>query len=186
MKIRYLMPLRLMLLTLFVSAADQSFAAVRESVKTDRYVVRGNVAQDVRNLLNKKGPQGFDAYTSWNIRWSFTYRNKDGRCIIQSVTTRVDIRYTMPRLETDNSALKQSFNAYLKRLQIHEDGHADNGRNVARRIDEGIKGLSELTCARLGTSANALGAKISREGNAFDLKYDAETDHGRTQGAIWN
>lgn len=177
---------KLAVLSLFMPVLSPSFAAVRETVATERYVVRGEAGPEVRKQLNRKGPQGYDAYTSWNILWNFTYRKKGGKCVMQSVATRVDIRHTMPRLETGSSELKKSFNKYLESLQVHEDGHAEIGRDVARRIDQGIKGLSDLTCEKLGVRANALGYKIIKEGNALDLKYDAETGHGQSQGAIWN
>ncbi len=169
---------------IFISAST-THSEVRETRENKHYTVSGASPADVRASMNKVRPKGFDAYTSWNIRWNYTYRQANGRCAIASVTTRLAIAYTMPRVETQNANLQKGFDAYLQKLRVHEDGHANIGQSVARKIDDGIAGLTAPACETLDQRANALGEKLVKEGAAADIDYDRVTDHGKTQGARW-
>ena len=145
----------------------------------------GDRPADVRSQMNRLRPKGFDALTTWNISWRFQYQQTQARCAIASVKTTVKIVYTLPKLDTHNPDVRKSFDAYMGKLRLHEDGHARNGADIARRIDAGIATLAASTCGDLERNANALGNGILKEGNAFDVDYDTRTDHGRTQGARW-
>lgn len=160
-------------------------ASVSETVVRKSYRVQGNAALEVRSALKTKGPGGWDAYTYWHVDWRYVYQPSAGRCSIGEVATQLTITVTMPVLDTDNAALKAAFAQYLVHLQAHEDGHAENGRRAARKIDAAIVDLTAATCDELGRVANALGHRIIEETAAADKAYDAATDHGRTQGAIF-
>ncbi|RTL65177.1 MAG: DUF922 domain-containing protein [Hyphomicrobiales bacterium] len=160
-------------------------AGVTEAVVRKPYRVQGNSAAEVRADLKAKGPDGWDGYTYWHVDWRYVYKPADAGCGIREVATQLTITFTMPSLETDNSVLKAAFDDYLTRLQVHEDGHAENGREAARRIDAGIAALTAATCEELGRVANAFGHRIVAETAAADKTYDAATGHGRTQGAVF-
>lgn len=160
-------------------------AEVRETREVKNYQFGGSSTAEARANMNKVRPRGYDAYTAWQINWRYTYKQANGRCSIATVTVNLTITYTMPDLQTSDAALDRSFKGYLVKLRTHEDGHAENGRIVARRIDDAIPKLTAATCEELGKNANALGQSIVKEGNALDIEYDKTTDHGRTQGARW-
>ena len=169
---------------LFVAAPAR--AEVDETIETRTYEVRGSLAADVRARLNAQHKDGFDAQTTWNIAWRFKYSLRGLHCVIDSVRTQLAIVYEMPRLTTPTPVLQASFDAYLVKLRVHEDGHAGNGRAIARRIDAGIASLPPAaTCDKLGTAANAFGTAMIAEGAKFDIDYDRRTSHGATQGARW-
>jgi predicted secreted Zn-dependent protease len=156
-----------------------------------QYDVGGATPPDVRVYLNRHGPfdaQGrrFDGYTRWYVRWRYLYKSVPEGCAIASVVTSADIAITLPRLSADSQAsdeLKKSFADYVEKLRVHEEGHAQNAIDTAKRIDDGIAALPpEATCERLGQVANELGYALIKEANQADLDYDARTQHGRTQG----
>jgi len=173
-----LMPLALL------SAAH---AEVRETSAGEPYTVQGILAADVRSNMNSARTGGYDARTTWTIDWRYSYkRAPGGGCAIAGVTTDLAIVTRLPRLNTQNVALQQSFSTYLARLKLHENGHAANGRTTAGRIDAGIGALpAAATCKELSVIANALGDQLIREGTAADVAYDQRTNHGSTQGALW-
>lgn len=167
-----------------VSASAQ--AAVTESLRHAPYTVRGESVGDVRADISSKQPsKGFDGRTTWNVRWDFRYQPRGSGCSVVGIAIKLDIVIIVPRLETGNEELAESFAIYSRALMEHEMGHAETARGVARRIDAGIAGLTAATCPELVRKANDLGHAIVREGNAEDVAYDARTGHGDTQGARW-
>ncbi len=179
--------MRPLLIPLMIAAAAAPLRAeVIEKRETQSYTIEGATIEGARKQMNERRPRGYDAYTEWKIRWDYSYRKTAAACSIASVKTHLDIVFHLPRLETQTPALQTSFRAYLQKLQLHEDGHAANGMTVARRVDSALPALpAASTCEEMGRSANALGERLVKEGNALDLDYDSRTRHGLTQGARW-
>jgi predicted secreted Zn-dependent protease len=159
----------------------------------DYYDVDGATAQEIRADLNRLGPidgtehRRFDAVTHWYVRWRYTYKNVDNGCEIATVSTSADITYAFPRLQRGSSAptaLRRAFAGFLKNLLVHEKGHARVGIDIASRIEQGIRRLPPApTCPVLEDAANDLGHALIKEANRRDIDYDAQTQHGKTQGA---
>jgi predicted secreted Zn-dependent protease len=159
----------------------------------DYYDVDGATAQELRAELDRRGPidgtehRRFDAVTHWYVRWRFTYENVGGGCEITTVSTNADITYAFPRLRHQSAApaaLRRAFAGYLKNLLVHEKGHAQVGIDIAARIEAAIRRLpSAPTCPVLDDAANDLGHALIKEANQLDIDYDAQTQHGKTQGA---
>ena len=163
------------------------------SEKVEYYDVTGNTPQEIRQDLNRIGPMGdagrtrYDATTHWYVRWRYNYARTAQGCSISSVSLTVEVAIKMPRLAPSPNRLAtvtSAFEDFSKNLMTHEKGHAQNGIDIARRIEEGIRQLPpESSCERLGEIANALGNSLIKEANRLDIEYDARTQHGRTQGA---
>jgi predicted secreted Zn-dependent protease len=157
------------------------------------YDVDGMTADEIRADLNRRGPtdsverRHFDAVTHWHVRWRYTYTQGGRSCKIKSVSTVVQVTYLFPRLADPTSApadLRLAFSQYLERLLVHEKGHAQNGIDIAARIEDRIRHLPPAaTCTALGEIANESGHALIKEAIQRDVDYDAETQHGKTQGA---
>lgn len=177
---------RLIILLLFPwFVAFAPAASVTENVVRTPYTVSGNTNAEVRADIDTKRPNGWDAYTTWNVNWRYWYRVSDAGCAIDRIEVDLKIVFTMPKLVTSNAEVRKSFDAYIAKLQIHEDGHADVGRHVARKIQTTVAMMTAPNCDELGQKVNAEGTTIAREGNRMDLAYDKRTNHGETQGARW-
>lgn len=171
---------------LCATAGVPTHAAVTENLRHKPYTVIGETVGEVReNAVGKQPVKGFDGQTLWYVTWRFWHESRGAGCFITRVTTKLDLTIIVPQLETRNAELKASFEEYSRNLMEHELGHAETGRDVARRIDAGIAVLSAPTCAELERKANDLGYATVREGNDRDKEYDAHTGHGATQGARW-
>jgi predicted secreted Zn-dependent protease len=159
----------------------------------DYYDVSGADAREVRASLNRSGPisstdnKRYDATARWWVSWKYQYKRTSSQCGIASVTTDVKVTITFPRLKTDAStpeALKMAFATYTEKLMLHEEGHVQNGIDIAKRIEAAIRVMPpEPTCEALGQAANKLGNALIKEANQADIDYDARTRHGATQGA---
>jgi predicted secreted Zn-dependent protease len=84
------------------------------------------------------------------------------------------------------SALKKKWDAYIQSLRRHEDGHEDLGIKAANEIERSIANLEpEETCNDLAETANENGRRIISEYAAREREYDARTNFGEIQGAVF-
>ncbi len=175
-----------------LATASACWAEPRVMQNVFYYEVPGTTASEVRANLMRFGPRGdwgerFDGHTRWFVRWHYRFREGEQSCEISSVATVVDITITMPRLAANAEIppeLERAFSAYTDKLMEHEKGHAENGIDVARRIEKAIAALPpKPSCDEFGDAANALGESLLDEAIERDRDYDRRTEHGRTQGA---
>lgn len=138
------------------------FAAPKVSETTRTYGVSATSVRGLLNEMNARGPRGYWAYTSWNVRWS-------GSCAVE-----VKVTYTLPKHTNPRAMpadLQREWARMLKALTAHERLHGAHGIKAGREIDQ----------ARCRNPQ-----AIIRKYNRADLRLDRETRHGRTQGVTLN
>lgn len=168
-----------------VANASPVCAAVVETLKREPYAVTGATEAEVRADINAKRSGNYDAKVRWYFRWNYTYRNTASGCSMARVTVTLDLAMIEPALRSPDAGLQKSFDDYIARLRVHEEGHAAIARATAQRIDAALQPLTAPTCNALGQRANEMGHALVAESNAEQAAYDARTDHGATQGARW-
>ena len=176
-----------LLQTLFPpSSGAAAKSEVVETIRYEPYSVAGDSIADVRRQMDRMRPLSHDALTKWHVTWRYDFRKRLGFCFIDNVRTTLEIVYILPELRTSNIDVRRSFDAYGRRLKIHEDGHARIGRIIANRIHARLPEVGPYaSCLQLEQAANALGNRLVQEGADMDEAYDLKTDHGLTQGARW-
>lgn len=166
-----------------------SFAEPIIQIESKYYNVSGNNAAEIRRDLNKKGPNSYDAYTKWFVRWNYTFNQRKGHCSIKSVSTNVDVFYTMPKLTNISSLpehLQTKWKTYEKALFAHEEGHKNIGVRTAQDIERQIARMPTASnCKQLANNANRLGENIIKKYNAKEKEYDRVTNHGMKYGAVF-
>ena len=157
------------------------------------YDVVGNSASELRHQMNQKGPlrQGgerFDGHTNWHVAWSYRYAPTADGCKFTEVGIKFTATITLPRWAGagTSSALAKKWQSYNAALRIHEDGHFSHGVRAA----EEIKSLGQSLrmsggCSALAKLFDDQAASIIEKYRMADAAYDADTKHGRTQGAIF-
>jgi predicted secreted Zn-dependent protease len=74
----------------------------------------------------------------------------------------------------------------MKNLVLHEEGHASIASEGAQTIYDTIVAMpSSTTCAALEKATNAAAQEKIDEIKQQQKHYDKETEHGKTQGAIF-
>ena len=163
-------------------------------INYDYYDIEGRTAPELREHMNSKGVAWtngniYDAFTDWDVRWSYRYRLTDGACSMKSVTTTLNLVFRLPRwinYAGASAALKKKWDGYMQSLRQHENGHKDFGIKAAIEIERSIAELEPaVTCDDLAESANELGRRIILEYAAKEREYDAQTNFGETQGAVF-
>lgn len=147
---------------LLISVAAPAWAGPKETVETRTYDVDASTIEDMRAEMTAKGPEGYWAYTTWYVSWS-------SGCDVE-----VRIIFTFPNWTAYDDApanLQERWDSFMEHLEAHEEGHAENGRGAAQEIED----------TRCGEDPYAILRNWANE----DKNYDSETDHGRTQGAVF-
>jgi len=165
-------------------------AEVSETIEYIYYDAKVVPGTSVAAALNDVSPirrngRVFHGYTKWQIKWNFWWREQPGRsCQLTKVKTSVAGTITLPRISGASPAQRREFDRYVAALKEHELGHQAIGREAALEVDREILALSAMKdCKALERTANETGSRIVEKFKERELRYDLNTDHGRTQGA---
>lgn len=168
--------------------AGHAAPGVHVSAPVTRYPITAASLNEMRAQMRRDGPRvsgrAWDGATSWNIRWTYSYRGSGAGCTLADVQVYVTAAVTMPewRPEQDSDdATRLWWRRYESGLMTHEAGHARLAVEKANAIRRALLGLSRPDCTMLGTDANVLGRRLTDELRAEQARYDAETRHGATQ-----
>lgn len=151
------------------------------------YDTSGTTASELRNSMNAVRPKDpfdsnkpVDSYTDWYISWNWKGYGT-GTCDLSTAVVTYTIKVTVPRWNVPSDAspeLIAKWEKYLQTLALHEQGHVDNIVNNYLDVKTAINGA---TCS----TAEAAAQNVLVELRKFDKKYDLETSHGESQGAIF-
>jgi predicted secreted Zn-dependent protease len=180
---------------LTLEPGPDSIVRVVESVQAEQYIVGGDTAAAVRANLNRSGPYSpvddrtYDAITRWGIQWSFRYDDVPAACSLQSATIEMVAVTTVPRLSSSShldAASMVRWQNYLDALDLHESGHLEGIRQGVRALQAAMDDTPAMTtCSELGVYLNALAETYQQALREADVAYDADTAHGRSQGAVF-
>jgi predicted secreted Zn-dependent protease len=157
------------------------------------YDVAGSTADAVRAAIDahpsrpvdRAARRPIDAFTRWDLRVTWSSASSGTECRATTVTPTLAATFTYPRWvppPAPDRALVERWNAFIAALTTHEDGHRQNGIDATADAVARVRAL-RASCSEFNAAAEAeVSAAIAR-GNEADRRYDATTDHGRTQGA---
>jgi predicted secreted Zn-dependent protease len=169
-----------------------TMAVLDGAERTQTYEIAGVSVTELRESLNRKrpvGPDGLphDAITVWNARWRYTTDRSPVGCTVTSFDVSLEIVTTFPRWvnEVDApSSLVERWRNYYAALLVHEDGHKAIATAAAAAIRSvRAAAVPQPSCAELARLIDSGARRALDEYREKERRYDAETDHGRTQGA---
>lgn len=140
-------------------APVSAFTLDDADITVTTYQVAGNTLAEIERSMAERGPNGFWAYTTWNVNWT-------GGC---ALTVKAEI--IMPELGPDTNLSASDiaeFARMTEALYAHEMLHVENGVAAADEVES--QGCPTDTSDIFATY------------NQADIDLDAETDHGFTQG----
>ena len=158
------------------------------------YEVCGCSEKDLQCDLKQKSctvsnGKKYDAVTRWKIAWDYDHNREARACHADSFRVNVEVTFRYPKWVPNGDArpeLVEKWDAYLNNLIQHENRHRDIVVEAAHELSRAVAELPPApSCAELDRSVNALSrarmAKLIDDQNA----YDALTNHGRTEGALF-
>jgi predicted secreted Zn-dependent protease len=181
-----------------------AFQTATLSVKTRTvyYRISGSTESELRSSLDRhpnvvypsgeppvRFRSGEDAYARWLINWTYRYRQSSSGCRLTAIEVSDRVTFVLPKwqpLPNTSSALRAKWNAYMRHLRVHENGHRQNSITAVKGIERDFRGLSSFSsCSSAGATANRLAYQRLVEANKADIAYDARTRHGATQDAVF-
>lgn len=184
--------LNIIFLTLILSTSVPATPTV--NIETTYYIIKGSNANELRKEMNSKSTMRqdgelFDAFTYWDVNWQFNWNSKNEKCHITTVSSNLDVTFTLPKWTTrdkaDKNTIKQ-WDRYYKALIQHENGHKNIAVQAAENIEKEILGLGpSSSCKGLEQKANQAGKKTLNKYIALEKEYDKKTNHGMKDGAIF-
>lgn len=188
-----LSPLQQRWLRVRLPEPGQSTKPVNEVVRY--YDIQGSTEQELRRQLNTtRAAAGmepeFDAYTKWTVNWKYKSSLTESSASISDAQVTVRVETVLPRWVNSSAAppdLKEKWGRYITRLKEHEQGHRDTGVRAAQLIRDALlkTSISRPDSARLRNRVDGITTDIVRKCRRLDTSYDALTQHGVTQGAVF-
>lgn len=148
----------------------------------DSYDISGATGAELEAAMDKAGPKGNWAYTTWITSWSYDNDEKPESCGTANVRLSLRINMTLPKWAPGPDASdprRKSWEAMLAALKAHEEGHANNGMRAANAMIDALRRIPpQKTCAELEPAVNELLQNWLKAYRKADKAYDRETRHG--------
>ncbi|WP_342658127.1 DUF922 domain-containing Zn-dependent protease [Sphingomonas sp. NY01] len=181
----------LWLSALLLGAATEPSDAriVFEGLRMDRYPVRGRdvaavrAALDAARVRDENDGTLVEAYTHGHVHGTWTApagKDRGAPCRPETIAIRYSATMRLPYLDEPDPppALAQAWQLYAANLEAHEMEHLERIRRALPRLAAAI---AAAPCAQADAAGAAVLEQIRAEGRAYDL----ETEHGRSEGAVF-
>lgn len=174
--------------------ADEARPAARvvTTAQQQPYAVEGATAEELLRSMVARAPESQDGtyfgLTVTELSFRYRHRRTDAGCALNDVHIDLAVRVALPAWTPGPGAgydLRRDWARFTSNLRRHEDRHRTLAESGADRIRAALDGLEARTCAAVDAEAQRRAEQIQRETDAAHRRYDDETGHGRTQGAVW-
>lgn len=130
----------------------------------------------------------FYAETNWQISYSTSRKSTARGCELDKGSVTIAVTMTLPALVTPNVPrdVADRWSNFIKRGIIHESGHVKLAQDGARSFQRDLGNVSPSpTCDALDTRIKDLFITDFKSIEKLNVQYDADTQHGVTQGAVF-
>jgi predicted secreted Zn-dependent protease len=158
------------------------------------YEICGSCERDLLDQMTRKAVMWhdgvkYDSVTSWKVKWDYDYDRSSHACSADSFRMTVNVIYRLPKwVRTGDvpQSLVDKWDAYMKHLMTHENGH---GKIVLEAADELTRAVAQLspapTCEDLDRQVKTLCRLRLKKLDDEQKGYDESTSHGILQGALF-
>ncbi len=165
---------------------------VRTRVDERTYAVTGARADEILASMDAAAPrtdgETFFGLTITQLSFRYVHRAEADSCRLRNVQVTLDVSVALPAWTPAPDApyaLRRDWARFDGSLRRHEDRHRVLAEGGAERVRAELDGLAGPTCAEADAEARRRAERLRIETDAAHRRYDDETGHGRTQGAVW-
>jgi predicted secreted Zn-dependent protease len=171
-----------------------AIAGTETRVNNVYYMVEGETAEEIWADVLAKTPvhqngKLYAAQTRWDVNWQFLWLDNGNSCRISTVTTGLEVTYTLPRLKQAPSmpdSVVAHWDKYYAALLDHERGHRDLGSRAAAEIENRLLSMGTRgSCEKLESEANEISKSVIAKYSRIEKDYDRTTNHGLNTGAVF-
>ena len=172
--------------------ATPSRGAVNTTIGEINYAVSGGSEREVLESLRAGGPKSegsaFFGLTVTELEYRYYKVTENGACRIEDVVVDLNVEITLPEWSGSRAAdaeLRSAWSRFSTALRRHENMHRDLAVQGAEGVREALEGLRTRSCATADEEAQQAAERVRIETEAAHRDFDHQTEHGRTQGAVW-
>ena len=170
--------------------------AFTSTFKVVTYSVTGKTVNDISKSLEANAitdphepGSHYYALTRWQLGGDWAIKPSPRGCEVSGGDVTMMITMTLPALATTTGVpadvLKQ-FNTFMGKAVLHESGHAELALQGARDYQRALGTLAPVSdCEGLKAQLNNLFRRSFNTIDNANADYDAKTQHGLTQGAVF-
>jgi predicted secreted Zn-dependent protease len=153
------------------------------------YEVAGGDVDAIETSLRERGPRDERgkrrfAFTDWAVEWEWK-RTNTGTVDPESLALKCSAEIRLPHLKvTPDTSLEtiRQWHEFIERTRKHELAHLEHVQSGAMRIKDKILEARRRGVALTPSRANKIVSQGVQELRAFDVAYDARTEHGYVEG----
>ncbi len=156
------------------------------------YDIVGRSENDLLQAMLGGGPVSnggrFFGLTSTEVRYTYYKTQTSIGCDLTDVQVHLGIVTTLPRWRPYSGTafeVERKWRSFERALQIHENGHKQFALEEADMIHRALESLRMTSCDAMDAEARRVATRIRETYVRRHNAYDARTDHGTTQGAVW-
>ena len=155
------------------------------------YPVTGGTAAQIYASMEQCRPAAIAPYTGKTNNWvNYRYTsavNSRGQCSVGAVAVGVQSTMVLPSWTPSTNStpeLAKEWQTFIDALYTHEGGHVDRAISGARQLYADLTNVGPGPCSTLTARTSAVFSRDNAAIEQAQFAYDAQTDHGRTQGAV--
>lgn len=157
------------------------------------YDVTGMTTAEISQSVFKNTPVKmnggrFGAVTHNSFSTSYSaVPTSQGGCEVKNARVVLDSTIVLPRLiqAGQSPIVLAEWERYIGALRAHEQLHANNGKFTAETLASRLYAFkSNLPCPQMRLRLDEAVDRLIQNMGAWDQRLDAETQHGKTQGAF--
>ena len=169
-----------------------STSGVRTTLATETYAVQGTTEDGLLSSMAAQAPRPdgevFFGLTTAEIGLRFRPTPVSGGCLLRDVEIDLALTVTLPEWvppAQSDPALVRDWGRFRRALAGHEGRHREIAEDGAERMLRALDGLRRQSCEVANDEAQRRLERLEIEVEAAQRRYDSETGHGRTEGAVW-
>jgi predicted secreted Zn-dependent protease len=156
------------------------------TMQVEYYDIRGTTLEALGREIASKGPEGrWWGMASTSVTYRYTTRQTPKGCVIDVANALIDTTVRLPRWVNRAeaaAAVQDRWDSASRSLELHERGHVQISMTGAQELERSMRELpEEASCDTILAAVKRLNAALQNRLHERQMKYDAETDHGRIQ-----
>lgn len=176
-----------------VATPERAPGKIRTDAGEVFYDVAGLSAEELYVQMRAKGVRKagvtFFGEYRWDLSWEVNYVAAwTGVCRPAEVRVKLDTQTILPRWQPPADAsptLQAQWNRFVTALRSHQKGHAELAQRAADEVKETLQTFEPTKCGTIKGEAERRAQALLDRYREADDKYDRDTRHGLSQGAVW-
>jgi len=156
------------------------------------YDIVGRTENDLLQAMLRGAPVSegsrYFGLTSTEVRFTYRKTSTSIGCELTNIEVHLRVVTTLPRWQPYSGTayeVERKWRSFDRALLIHENGHKQFALEEAHMILLALESLRMPSCETMDAESRTTATRVREMYLRRHRAYDAQTDHGTAQGAVW-